>query len=203
MKTVSAVLLAGGASARHGRNKLTLPLGHSTVIQTCAGAFGALHLREIVVVTGFYHDDITALTFGFPIRIVQNQAHARGMTSSLRCGLSSLMEKVKGVFICPADMPLIRSSTLVQMIRAWNPENAVVPRYRLKRGHPVLLPWMMVRWCVENDEDRILPRALETFQSSVVELDVEDEGVLFDLDRPTDYETCVARWNSLNGKSGI
>lgn len=203
MKTISAVLLAGGSSARHGRNKLTLPLGDSTVIQQCVDAFAALHLSEILVVTGFYHDDITVLPFGSNVRIVHNDAHALGMSSTVRCGLSSLTQKVKGVFVCPADMPMIRSTTLVQIIHKWNPDSAVIPRYGGRKGHPVLLSWNMARWCVDNEEDRILPRVLETFKTSVVEVDVDDEGVVIDLDRPKDYETCVARWNHLNGKSGL
>jgi hypothetical protein len=44
-------------------------------------------------------------------------------------------------------------------------------------------------------------QVLEKFKTPVVELDVENEGV--PLDRPEDYEACVARWDRLNGKSGL
>jgi CTP:molybdopterin cytidylyltransferase MocA len=203
VKTISAVLLAGGASARHGRNKLTLPLGDKTVIQKSADAFDALHLKEIIIVTGFYHDDIRSLTFGPRVRIVRNEDHGLGMSASVRCGLSSLKEKIKGVFVCPADMPLIRSATLVSLLHSFDGEHAVVPRYGGKRGHPVLLSWKMATWCLDHAIDRVLPEVLDNFKTYVIEIDVDDEGVVVDLDQPEDYEACVARWDRLNGKSGL
>jgi CTP:molybdopterin cytidylyltransferase MocA len=203
VKAISAVLLAGGASARHERNKLTLPLGDATVIQKSAGAFEALHLKEIVIVTGFYHDDIRSLTFGPRVRIVRNEDHGLGMSASVRFGLSALKEKIKGVFVCPADMPLIRSATLVSLLHSFDGEHAVVPRYGGKRGHPVLLSWKMATWCLDHTIDRVLPEVLDNFKTYVIEFDVDDEGVVVDLDRPEDYEACVSRWDRLNGKSGL
>lgn len=203
MKTISAVVLAGGASARYGRNKLTLPLGGSTVIQECVHAFSALPLFEVIVVTGRYHDEIASLTFDAGVRLVHNKDHRLGMSASVRCGLTALQEKVKGILVCPADMPLIQSSTVVSVIHAFRPGRCVVPRYQNKRGHPILLSAAVARWCRETETDKILLEALEKSGSRVVELDVEDEGVLIDLDRPEDYDAMVVSWDRLNGRSDL
>ncbi len=173
------------------------------MIQRCVRAFTALPLSEIVVVTGFYHDELMLLTFDPVVRVVHNRNYTKGMSSSVRCGLLSLQEEVKGVLVCPADMPLIQSATVVQMIQAFHPGKIVIPLYRGKRGHPVLLSWDVAHWCRESESDRVLPDALERFKSNVVEVDVEDEGVAMDIDDPKDYEACVARWDQFNGRSGL
>src|SRR5277367_5879275 len=89
--TVGAIILAGGSSARMGRAKQLLPLGHGTVLeQTIANVRGA-EVNEIVLVLGASAETIRRqlpLSLLEGLNVVVNRAYREGMSSSLRAGLS-------------------------------------------------------------------------------------------------------------------
>ena len=58
---IGAIILAAGQSRRMGRNKMLLPFGKSTVIETVVSKVAACErVHDIVVVTGYEHEHITA-----------------------------------------------------------------------------------------------------------------------------------------------
>lgn len=186
MKRIGAVILAAGESRRQGRNKLLLPFRDTTVIQQAVTAFTTLHIPEIVLVTGHFHEDIVTLGFPPSVRLVRNIHYAEGMTSSVGCGLRAFQQMPEGVLVCPGDMPMILSATLVTMIRTWDRSSICVPVCQGKKGHPVLLPRVAAEWCLDYPGDKVLHAALQTFH--VQEVEVEDEGIWKDVDNPEDYE---------------
>lgn len=184
----TAVVLAAGSSSRFGRNKLLLPYGTSTVLQTIVDHLSVPGVDHVWVVTGPFEDDILRHVKGPSVRFVRNTAHEEGMSSSVRTAARMISEDVAGVIVAPGDMPMFTSSTVQILIEQYRPQHIVIPRYRTRRGHPILMDRRYFLESLDSSEDRILERILREHASGVQYVDVEDEGILRDFDTPEEYE---------------
>ena len=192
---VAALVLAAGASRRAGpTNKLLHPLARpgraARVPMVRATVERALEAGadETLVVTGHDAEAVGAALDGLDVRLVHNPAAASGMASSLVRGVSALAASARpadAVLVCLADMPLVRPDTLAALVAAWRaaPDApAVVPVHGGRRGNPVLLG--------RTRFDDVLSLAGDVGARSllrgdgVLELDVDDPGVLVDHDTP-------------------
>ena len=69
----------------------------------------------------------------------------RGQLSSLQCGFHALDKDHGAVFFTPVDYPGIRPETVEEIHSAMKPgDAAVVPAYRGRHGHPVLIAPQLV-----------------------------------------------------------
>ena len=96
-------------------------------------------------------------------------------------------------FIQPADMPCVTVDIITQLAaqheEGWN----VAPQYQGRRGHPVLLD--RAYWgAMLGLPAEAMPR--DVLRGSRLRLvDVEDEGVLLDVDTRETYERVMERWS--------
>lgn len=183
----SAVILAAGSSKRFQENKLLLPFAGSTILQQVIDKFIQLPLSEIVVVTGKYNESIRDALKNWPCKLVHNPDHDLGMGTSVRKGFSAISEKPDAVFITPGDLPLFRINTLHLLIDNFS-DNIVIPVHDNQKGHPVLVNRSLVEWCLSHDEDKLLYKAIEAFSGQVKKINVNDPGILLDIDTWDDYE---------------
>jgi molybdenum cofactor cytidylyltransferase len=195
---VGAIILAGGSSARMGRAKQLLPLDDSTVLErTIANVRGA-EVNEIVLVLGASAETIRRqlpLSLLEGLNVVVNRAYREGMSSSLRAGISALGQGTEAALIILGDQPFIRSQTMDQVIRTYRRDQAqiVIPTFHGTRGNPVLLD-RSVFFEVMALEGDIGSRAIfGSHLEGIAKVEVEDEGILLDIDDPDDY-------NRLRGK---
>ncbi|NTW66438.1 MAG: nucleotidyltransferase family protein [Nitrospirae bacterium] len=190
---VSAIVLAAGSSRRMGRSKQLLPLGHSPVIRHCLDTIVASGLRDIVVVLGADHDGTAAAISGMPVRTVVNADPQSDMAGSVRLGLRQVDRASTSVLICLADHPLVSSETIMGLVNAHrsSPDSILIPLYQGRRGHPTLFPRKAIEdiFSVETLRDVIASRS-----GSVRTVDVDDEGVVLDLDTTEDYERIKQRF---------
>ena len=68
----------------------------------------------------------------------------------------------------------------------------VIPTYGGKRGHPVLMRGELVSEILVRPAASSLRDYIESRGYATVEVD--DEGILWDLDTPEDYERLLARY---------
>jgi molybdenum cofactor cytidylyltransferase len=176
-----------------GRSKQLLPLGHSLVIRHCLDSVVASGLQDIVVVLGADHDAITAAISGMPVRTVVNADPGSDMAGSVRLGLREAEPASTGVLICLADHPLILPATIREIINAHSgsPEVIVIPVYRGRRGHPTLFPATVIQDIISG---KTLRDVITAHAGSIRTIDVDDEGVVLDLDTPEDYERIRERF---------
>ncbi len=187
--TLGAIILAAGQSRRMGRNKLLLPYGSSTVLETVvAEVMACPAVGEVVVVTGHESDRITALLAAQPVRCVFNPAYADAeMMISLQTGLRALSAQVQAVLIVPGDHPRLRRDIVQRVIDARQPEALVIPSYQMKRGHPLLIDrvwWPELLALPGTSSLRDFIRAHEAHIRYVV---VDTDSVVQDLDTPAEY----------------
>ena len=95
-----------------------------------------------------------------------------------------------GWLVLPADLPLVRSETLVKVARALASNAVVVPVYQGQRGHPVGFGA-----CCGSDLRNLKGHrggAQVIFAWGAMELIVDDPGVCFDIDTVSDLQRAQA-----------
>ena len=164
---IGGVLLAAGRSRRFGSDKRMARL---------AGiAFG----RRPPLAA----DEPGAFAAWFPgVRIFRARDSAAGMGSSLAEAIRAA-PAWSGCLVGLADMPFIAPGT-VRAVRAAMGEEIVVPRYRGQSGHPVGFPHRVFA-ALSALQGEAGARALILAESARCRfLDVDDQGVLADVDTP-------------------
>lgn len=186
--TIGAVILAAGESRRMGRNKMLLPYGTATVIETIVTEVTACSPGDVVVVTGHEPDRIAALLASRPVRCVFNPAYARAeMLVSLQVGLRALSADVQAALVVPGDHPRLRRDTIQCVIDAHQPQALVIPSYHMQRGHPILIDRAWWDELVTLPETATLRDFIRAHEDHIRYVVVETDSVLQDMDTPEDY----------------
>jgi CTP:molybdopterin cytidylyltransferase MocA len=177
-----------------GSSKQLLPLGPKPVIRRCLDSVIEAGIADIVVVLGIASDEIEAAISGLTVRTVINGDPASDMAGSARQGIRQVAPASTGVLVCPCDHPLVSSGTIATLVstHAMHPDCIVIPVYKGKRGHPTLFPRAVIEdlFRAATLRDVIMARA------GIVRLvDVDDDGVVLDLDTPEDYERIQGRFS--------
>ncbi|WP_424361384.1 nucleotidyltransferase family protein [Methylocystis parvus] len=186
---IAAIILAAGRGARYGaaQSKLIADIDGVPIIRRVAQAALASRAARAVVVTGHAKKEIEAALSGLPVAFVFNPDFASGLASSLRTGLSAVAD-ADGALALLGDMPGVTPSIIDALIAAFEKEPtsaAVIPTSDGRRGNPVLLSRALFPQVamLEGDEGA---RKLLRETRGVVELSLDDEGVLADVDTPAD-----------------
>jgi molybdenum cofactor cytidylyltransferase len=184
---VTAVLLAAGTSRRMGRLKALIKLGHKTILQHALANLEASQVNEIVVVLGFKAEKIIPTLKGMRCQVVVNPQYTRGMSSSIRCGLSAVNPQARAVLIALGDQPYIPPEIVDLLLRSYQEEDQkiVVPTCGGRRGHPVIFGrryWPELR-ALKGDVG--CKELLRRHAQHVLEVEVFQEGVLADIDTPS------------------
>jgi molybdenum cofactor cytidylyltransferase len=191
MEALDCVMLAAGTSSRMDRWKMTLPFGEGTVIE--ASVRTALEAcARVILVAGFRAQELFEL-FRDQQRVlpVTNERYAEGMFSSVRCGAAQV--RSERFYLSLGDMPRVGAE--VYRVLAGQPAvDAVIPKYRGKKGHPLLLSAAVAQAVLSREDGG--GAAEPTLRGVLAELPtltvpVNDPHVLHDLDTEEDYRALV------------
>ncbi len=175
-----------------GEAKQLLRLGGSTVLGQTIENVRRSAVDEIVLVLGASAEAIrrqlpASMLEG--LKVVVNPAYEQGMASSLRAGLSALDPEVAAALIVLADQPFVRPATLDQLADHHRRSKAqiVIPSYQGVRGNPVLLDRSVFAEVMALEGDIGCRAIFSSHTEQTVKLEVEDEGILLDIDSQEDY----------------
>jgi molybdenum cofactor cytidylyltransferase len=193
---LAAVILAAGESARMGRPKALLPYRGSTFLS---------HLLEITrhpkvgltrVVVGAHREEIESAAALPPGEIVFNSDWRQGQLSSIQAALRSLPENsTDGILLCPVDHPLISAqlvSSLVENFYSIGPL-IVLPKYSGRRGHPIIFSSRLYPELLAAPPDVGARAVVWAHAADVLEVPVEEEGVVLNLNDPATLERAMGR----------
>lgn len=190
---VGCVILASGTASRMGQDKLALPFGRRTVLEATVENIITSGIEEIILVVqpGSRWPEIIKNN---KVRIIENPDYSMGQSKSLIKGLEQLSPHNQGAMFALGDQPLIKSSTYASLAEAYskNLKAATYPVYGEKRGNPVIfdrLQWPLLSKLTGDQGGRALLKNLSSFDQDRVRVD--DQGVLYDLDTPEDYQKLV------------
>lgn len=164
------------------------------LLRTCSDA----GIDDKIVITGHRSSDVTPIVLRWGGRPVHNARFAEGMWTSVQTGAASLSPSSRAFFILPADMPLVRKTTLLQLIGRADPERIVSPTFGGVSGHPPLIGSSHIPSLLSFEADGGLRQFIENKERWVVRLPVADEGTLLDMDYPEDFESLRRRAKRLD-----
>jgi len=187
------ILLAAGEGARFGGGKLLARVpttAHGVSAGTSIGAAAAMHmmaaLNDVVAIVRPRDTMLEHALAATGARVVPCERAAEGMGASLACGVDESAD-ADGWIVALADMPWIDPGTIASVAaRLRDGASIVAPSYRGRRGHPV---GFSARHCaallaLTGDEGA---KAILTAHADALEsIEVDDPGVLRDVDRPED-----------------
>jgi molybdenum cofactor cytidylyltransferase len=189
MRSVAVVPAAGSAERFGGKKLLTLVDGEPLLDRTLAALLDG-GVDQIIVVTApgasELERDINA--FSDPrVWPVENPDPSRGMFSSLQAGMAEA--EGDALIVLPADMPFVRGETVRLLLETFAKRSAIVsPRFNGKRGHPVILPPALRDEIRAAEPTITLHDILKRHAELRVDVDVDDRGVIRDVDRPADLD---------------
>ena len=189
---LEAIILAAGFGSRFGGGKLMAPWREGVLLDGALAAAFAAPVRRVIVVTGA-DDRVAAAARAFAgrqgeldrLEIVFAADHAEGMGASLRTGAAALAEDAAGAFVFLADMPRIPPAVLPRLAEALAlGAAAAAPVFEGERGHPVLFSAALFPGLRSLTGDQGARSVLAGLGEAFVLVPTEDDGVLFDVDRP-------------------
>ncbi len=182
------ILLAAGASSRWPGEKLHAQIGSRSVLEWSLAAWRSSALEDRVLVHRPGDDPSAAAALKAGFRPVVCERAERGMSESIRAGFAAINREASGAILALGDMPALSSATLKRLLSTIdeNPDRAMRPRYQDRPGHPVHIPRERFEEIAALTGDRGPRDVLESWHP--IYLDVEDEGVVLDLDKPAEAD---------------
>ena len=193
---ITAIVLAAGKSERIGRPKPLLPTSDGIpFLAAILDTMTSTAVDEVRVVVGHAAEQVIDL--GGLVRhvIVHNRDFERGMLSSVQEGVRALPSGTTAFLIWPVDHPLVQADTVERIIAAWKERNApvVVPVYQGKRGHPTLFSAKLGAELLRAPAEEGARAVVHAHEKQLVEVEVDDPGILTDIDTPQAYRKAFGR----------
>ncbi len=139
------------------------------------------------VVTGCGVETVRAILRGRNVAVVHNTDYMTGLASSLKAGLSSMPEDIDGVMILLADMPLITSRHINELVAEFSPDaerDIVAPIRQERLGNPVIWSTRYIPAMMNLSGDHGARPLLEEFAANVWEVPMGDDAIFIDVDTP-------------------
>ena len=186
---VVAILLAAGQSRRMGAFKPLLPFGKTTVIHSCLNNLRAGGVEVVVVVAGHRAAELRArLGDVASTHFVVNPDPQSEMSASIACGVQALPPTARAVVIALTDQPAIPPSVIQNILNAWNAgSRLIIPEYKERGGHPVLVDLEFREQLLSLDPQRGLRAFFDAHQNQVHRLKVDSPYIARDMDTWDDY----------------
>ncbi|HEV2226546.1 MAG TPA: nucleotidyltransferase family protein [Nitrososphaerales archaeon] len=182
-------MLAAGRSARFGEIKQLLKVGKENLIETVVHRFLSSAADEVVVVLGFGAEEILANSEFGTARVVVNPDYELGLGTSLRVGIEAVNPEASAAIVALGDQPLLSVDTINAIITKYSETHGtiVAPFYGRRRGNPVLFDRTLFPQLMEVLGDEGAKRLISRMEESIVKVSVDDPGVVFDIDKDSDY----------------
>lgn len=187
IQSVAALMLAAGYSRRFGTDKRRATLADGRSLLAASLALPCSMLEEVWLVLR-PDESITELGLPANIKLVQHPLTAQGMGHSLAAGAERLLaeSRADAVAIFLADMPAIRRDSLETLFAHASANAIVLPSYQGKRGHPVLFGRAFWPQLATLNGDAGAKPVLQQHPEAVRIVELNDPGVLQDIDTPAD-----------------
>jgi molybdenum cofactor cytidylyltransferase len=202
---VVGILLAAGRGERYGADKLLATVSSAAgsartgprlagsgpaAAGECIGTMACRNLLTVLprVIAVVRPDDAArAAALGAAgARVVRCVSADDGIGASLACGVLAT-PRASGWIVALGDMPWIEPSTIARVATAIGQGAAVAaPFHRGQRGHPVGFGASCFATLAALAGDEGARSIVASHRDSVVRIDVDDAGILRDVDRPAD-----------------
>ena len=184
-QAVAGLVLAAGFSRRFGGDKRCVRLGCGQTLLGASLALPCAQLEEVWLVLR-PEDDSAALGVPTQVQVVRSDCAELGMGHSLASGIGAVRQltTASSVAIFLGDMPWIDAESLSALLALASPEHIVVPIFQGQSGHPVIFGRQFWPALQELTGDAGAKSVLQAHPHSVRRLQLNDPGILRDVDTP-------------------
>jgi len=163
---------------------------HRTFIRKIVDEYARAGCRQIVVVTNQDNSkpiqEECSKIQNTQINFVINDHLEKEKFFSVRLGIERCLP-AGGCFIQPCDSPFITAALIKQMLLQMDDDSYVVPVYKGKKGHPVLLGRnLLMQVCLAEDDSMNFKVFLKKFNSILFE--TTDGHILDNINTFKEYE---------------
>jgi molybdenum cofactor cytidylyltransferase len=186
---LAAVILAAGSSTRMGQPKQLLKFRGTSLLRRAIDTAVAVPTEEVIVVLGHAADQLLPECEDTCATVVLNDQWMEGVSTSLRGGLAAVSSDARGVFVYPADMPLVTPEVLRELARRQQLSGrpAAMTEAGGVRGVPVFITRSLFPALMIQEGDVGGAQYLRGHPESVEAVHFDDLDVVRDVDRPEDY----------------
>jgi molybdenum cofactor cytidylyltransferase len=183
--TTGVLLLAAGQSRRFGADKRHARLADDrSLLEAVLDTVAAAGL-PVLVCLGPDDDSLQAMLAERGVESVICHNASQGMGATLAEGMAAL-PGWQAVVVGLADMPWVRPGTWRRLADAATPATICAPVYRGRRGNPVAFGSGFFAALRESSGDIGARALVESERDHLLLVDVDDPGVLRDVDLPSD-----------------
>jgi len=172
-----------------GRPKALLTASGVTFLERCLESLGRGGCGDVLVVDNSGDRELARLASAGGARVVPGAGEGSEQIDSLRAGLRAVAPATQAVVVLPVDHPLVTAETVGAIVRVYLESGAAVVRasYEGRSGHPVLFSRACFSDLLEGEAAEGARSVIRRFRSYSLDVEVDDRGVLADIDTPADY----------------
>ena len=187
---IGAVIVAAGMSSRMGDFKPMLNIGSISIAQRIVATFHQAGVTKIAVVTGYNAPLLERHLANSGLVFLRNEDYASTqMFDSAKIGLAYLRDKCERILFTPVDIPLFTAMTVTELIESG--AELCCPVCEGRTGHPLLIASSLVDAILADSGEGGLQGAIARCGAEMLQIPVEDPGVLHDADTPADYKALL------------
>jgi len=187
---IAGLILAAGESRRMGSPKALLPYRGESFLDGLVGLF-AEFCDPVIVVLGSGADEIRAAARRRATFVV-NPDFRLGQTTSMQCGLRAVPGGALGVLFTLVDHPAVARETVAALLAPPLPL-VRVPRYRERRGHPILFSRALISEFLALGPAGAARDVVRRHAAETEFLDLDDAGIIADIDDREAYNALIDR----------
>ena len=192
---IIGVVLSAGESSRMGRPKALLPIEGQKFIERIIRVLGLSRVGRTIVVLGHHADQLRGQIGHLPVEVVINPNYQSGQLSSLQTAIRHIErdDRCDGMLVHLVDHPFIDVALVDALIESFleTRKLIVVPRYKGKRGHPVIFSRELFEELLNAPPDQGAKAVVNAHRQDTLEVEWQNEGITLDIDTPELYRQHV------------
>ncbi|MFA6940860.1 MAG: NTP transferase domain-containing protein [Clostridiaceae bacterium] len=188
MKT-GAVIAAAGMSSDPMLN-----MGNSTIIKRIITTMQQADVDPIVVVTGNRAEVLEKHISHMGVISVKNERYEKTqMFDSAKIGILHLKDQCDRFFFTPVDVSLFTVKTLQKLMEC--SDSILCPVFKKTQGHPLLISTRLITEIIDYEGIDGMSGAISHCKVPVSNVQVDDEGILYDVGTQEDCNTLLKKHN--------
>ncbi|WP_069998527.1 molybdenum cofactor cytidylyltransferase [Cellulosilyticum sp. I15G10I2] len=190
---INAIIMASGYSSRMKQNKLLLEYRGKTLIQQTVDTILKCNFSQVILVVR--NNELLQLKTNNSLKVIENKNAYRGISESIKLGLK-YADDCDGYMFFTIDQPLLDPIIINKLVHSFDEDQhaIVVPRYRGKRGSPVIFPKRFKQELMDLEGDTGGKIIINRYLEQVRFVEINDEKSLFDVDTQEDYKKLL-QWD--------
>lgn len=178
-----------------GKDKGLLQVGGRSFLRRTVDALAQGGCDPVLVVVAEGEDELAKEAAEAGASVLLNPEPGEGPITSLRIALAALDGSADGVAYLPVDHPMVRAETVTQLLEAARSTGSplTLPLYRSKRGHPAIFGRELFAELLDPELEGGAKTVVHRHLPEAQLVEVEDGGVVMDIDTPAAYQAVLGR----------